>query len=156
MVLPQNVQVPTQQSLAFFSAGEPASAFEGSTGVVVLFCVAGRGMVEDGVRVLFPRLMVFVSTGKVAGPVVGGTTQTFPGFETVLRDVDAMQIGGPAPAAEIDFDDAQHVHVPRGAAAQPCSAVAVPSGPPCLAGSDGPLRSSQCSTTVDEFQSSVQ
>ena len=28
-----------------------------------------------------------VSTGKVAGPVVGGTSQTFPGFETVLRDV---------------------------------------------------------------------
>ena len=46
-----------------------------------------------------------------------------------------MQFGGTAPAAETDFDDAQYVHVPRGAAAQPCSAVAVPSGPPCLAGS---------------------
>ena len=32
-VLPQNMLVPSQQSLAF-SAGEPASAFEGSTGVV--------------------------------------------------------------------------------------------------------------------------
>ena len=30
---PQNVQVPSQQSLVFFFAGEPASAFEGSTGV---------------------------------------------------------------------------------------------------------------------------
>ena len=76
-----------------------------------------------------------MSTGKVAGPVVGGTAQTFPGFKTDLRDVDAMQFGGTAPAAETDFDDAQYVHVPRGAAAQPCSAVAVPSGHPCLAGS---------------------
>ena len=33
-VLPQNILVPSQQSLAFFSAGEPASAFEGSTGVL--------------------------------------------------------------------------------------------------------------------------
>ena len=46
-----------------------------------------------------------------------------------------MQFGGPAPAAETDFDGAQHVHVPRGAGAQPCSAVVVPSEPPCLAGS---------------------
>ena len=76
-----------------------------------------------------------VSSGKVAGPVVGGTAQMFAGFETDLRDVDATQFGGSAPAAETDFDGAQCVHVPRGAAAEFCSAVAVPSGPPGLVGS---------------------
>ena len=32
--LPQNILVPSQQSLAFFSTGEPASVFEGTAGVV--------------------------------------------------------------------------------------------------------------------------
>ena len=51
-------------------------------------------MVEDGVGVLFPQVAGLVSSGKVAGPVVGGTAQTFAGFETDLRDVDATQFGG--------------------------------------------------------------
>ena len=74
-----------------------------------------------------------VSSGKVAGPVAGGTAQTLSVFETDLRDVDATQFGGSA--AETDFDYAQCVHVPRGAAAQFGGAVAVPSGPPGRAGS---------------------
>ena len=50
-----------------------------------------------------------VSSGKVAVPAVGGTAPTFAGFETDLRDVDASQFGGSAPAAETDFGGAQCV-----------------------------------------------
>ena len=38
--------------------------------------------------------------------------------------MDATQFVGSARAAQTDFDGAQCVHVPRGAAAQFCSAVA--------------------------------
>ena len=96
-----------------------------------------------------------VSSGKVAGPVAGGTAQMFSGFETDLRDVEryATQFCRSAPAAETDFGGAQCVsgagpsrsdpkcgrrevaNVQRGAAAQFGGAVAVPSGPPGRAGS---------------------
>ena len=81
MVLPQNILVPSQQSLAFFSAGEPASAFEGSSGVVA-GTVPRRWNGNGGGRHRGPVSQVagIVSTGKVGGPVVGGTTQSFPGF----------------------------------------------------------------------------
>ena len=127
---------PQSAKPGLFSAGEPASAFEGSSGVVAgteLRRWNGNGGGQR--RGPVSQVAGLVSSGKVAGPVVGGTAQTFACFETDLRDVDAMQFGGSAPAAETDFDYAQCVHAPRGAAAQPCSAVAVPSGPPGLVGS---------------------
>ena len=124
---------PQSAKPGLFSAGEPASAFEGSSGVVA-GTVLRRWNGNGGGRRRGPVSQVagLVSSGKVAGPVVGGTAQTFAGFETDLRDVDATQFGGSAPAAETDFDG---VHVPRGAAAQFGSAFAVPSGPPGFVGS---------------------
>ena len=115
----------------------------------VLWCVAGMGKVEDGVGPVF-QVTGAVSSGKVAGPVAGGTAQMFSGFETDLRDVEryATQFCGSAPAAETDFGGAQCVpgagpsrsdpkcgqrevaNVQRGAAARFGGAVAVPSGPP--------------------------
>ena len=59
-VLPQNILVPSQQSLAFFLQENPP-LFLQETQVLwqVLLCVAGMGKVEDGVGVLvsmFPVL----------------------------------------------------------------------------------------------------
>ena len=117
-----------------FSAGEPASAFEGSTGVVagaVLRRWNGNGGGRR--RGTVSQVAGPVSSGKVARLVAGGTAQTFAGFETDLRDVDATQFGGSAPAAETDCGGAQCgqrevANVPRGAAAHFGGAVAVLSG----------------------------
>ena len=58
-VLPQNILVPSQQSLAFFLQENPPLLLKDLQVLwQVLCCVAGMGMVEDGVGVLFSRLLV--------------------------------------------------------------------------------------------------
>ena len=133
---PSEYYGPLSAKPGLFSAGEPASASEGSSGVVA-GTVLRRWNGNGGGRRRGPVSQVAgtVSTGKVACPVSGGTAQTFPGFETDLRDVDATQFGGSAPVVETDLDYVQCVHAPRDAAAQLCSAVVVPSRPPGLVGS---------------------
>ena len=118
---------PQSAKPGLFSAGEPASAFEGSSGVVA-GTVLRRWNGNGGGRRWGP-----VSRVAGPGPAVGGTVQTFAGFETDLRGVDATQFGGSAPAAETDCGGAQCgqrevANVPRGAAAHFGGAVAVLSG----------------------------
>ena len=98
-VLPQNILVPSQQSLAFISAGEPASTFEGSTGVMA-GAVLRRWNGNGGGRRWGPvsRVACHVSTGKVFGPVSG----------YVESDPGNMQFCGAVTApcgAETDFSD---------------------------------------------------
>ena len=124
MVLPQNILVPCQQSLA----GEPASAFEGSSGVVA-GTVMRRWNGNGGRRRWGPVSGVagLVSSGKVFGPVSGyvesdsGNTQfcgaltAFGGAETDLSDTQSVpsgaeteQVHGALSAAvETDLEDAQ-------------------------------------------------
>ena len=71
-VLPQNIFGPQSAKPSLFSAGEPASAFEGSSGVVA-GTVLRRWNGNGGGRRRGPVSQVagLVSSGKVAGPVVG-------------------------------------------------------------------------------------
>ena len=64
-VLPQNVLVPSQQSLAFFLQENPPLLLKDLLVLwQVLCCVAGMGMVEDGVWVLVSsHLLPVVETG---------------------------------------------------------------------------------------------
>ena len=87
LVLPQNVQVPSQQSLAFFLQENPPLLLKDLQVLwQVLFCVAGTGMVEDGVRVLFPRLLVLcqlersLSFNVIAWICAQSTTDHHPGL----------------------------------------------------------------------------
>ena len=66
MVLARNTLVPGQQSLAFFSAGEPASVFTGTVGVV-----AGTGS-------LIVRRWSGRGGGRRGGPGIAGS-QSSPG-----------------------------------------------------------------------------
>ena len=92
-VLPQNILVPSQQSLAFFSAGEAASVFQGYAGVVA-GTVVRRWNGKGGGRRWGPVFQVTgaVSSGKIAGPVAGGTLQMFSGFETDLRETHSFVV----------------------------------------------------------------
>ena len=59
MVLPQNILVPCQQSLAFFLQENPPLLLKDLQVLwQVLFFVVGMGTVEDGVGALFPGLLV--------------------------------------------------------------------------------------------------
>ena len=75
-VLPQNILFPSQQCLAFFSAGEPASVFTGTAGVVAGTdnFVVRRWNGKGGGRRWGPGVQSTgaVSSGKVLGPVAGG------------------------------------------------------------------------------------
>ena len=91
-VLPQNILVPSQQSLAFFFAGEPAYIFTGIAGVVAgadSFVTRrwngkergrrwGRGVQSSSGAACF---------GKVLGPVAGGA-------ETDLTDAQFLWCSG--------------------------------------------------------------
>ena len=107
---PSEYSGPQSAKAGLFSAGEPASVFQGFTGVVAGTVVL-RWNGNGGGRRWGPVFQATgaASSGKVAGPVTGGTAQTFAGIETDLRDVDATQFGGSAPAAETDFGGAQRV-----------------------------------------------
>ena len=132
-VPPQNILVHSQQSLAFFSAGEPASVFTGTAGVVAGTdnFVMRRWNGKGGGRRWGPGIQVSgaVSSGKVLGLVSG----------YVESDFGNMQFCGPVTApsgAESEFSDTQFCGAlasPSGAEtdlhdAQFCGAVVAPSG----------------------------
>ena len=119
----QNTLVPSQQSLAFFSAREPASVFTGTVGVV-----AGTGSLitrrwngggggrRGGPGIAGSQLSPgAVSVEQVSAPVLLGESVScgvvsesgiHAGFENTLDDADFAGAG-----AENDFHDA-HVVVP--------------------------------------------
>ena len=122
MVLLENTLVPSQQSLAFFSAGEPASVFTGTAGVVagtgslIMRRWNGRG---GGGRRGGPGIAGSQSSPgafsleQVSAPVLLGETDSCgvvsessiqAGFENSLEDADFAVAG-----AENDFNDAQVV-----------------------------------------------
>ena len=112
---PSECSGPQSAKPGLFSAGEPASVFAGTAGVV-----AGTGSLimrrwnrKGGGRRWGPVFQVTgaVSSGKVAGPCAGGAAQMFSGSETDLRDVEryATQFCCSAPAVETDFGGAQCV-----------------------------------------------
>ena len=109
---------PQSAKPGLFSAGEPASAFEGSSGVVA-GTVLRRWNGNGGGRRQGPVSQVagILSTGKVAGPVVGGA-------ETELSDAQFCV----PPGSETDLSG-----VERGDT-QFCGAVSAPAGPLCRAG----------------------
>ena len=120
MVLPQNTLGSSQQSLSFFSAGEPASVFTGTAGVVAGTdsFVTRRWNGRGGGRRWSPGVQSSsgaFSLEQVSAPVLLGEIDSCgvvsessiqSGFENSLEDAGFAVAG-----AESDFHDA-HVVVP--------------------------------------------
>ena len=130
---------PQSAKPGLFSVREPASAFEGSSGVVAC-TVLRRWNGNGGGRRQGPVSQVagILSSGKVAGPVVGGA-------ETEFNDAQFCV----PPGSESDFSG-----VERGGT-QFCGAVSVPAGRLCRAGRFA-VRGSDVSPAAEDTFSGTQ
>ena len=146
-VLPQNILVPSQHSLAFFLQENPPPFFKDMQVLwQVLWCVAGMGKVEDGIGVLFSRLLVLCLLerlrvlllvelrrcsldSRVICETESGMQRSFVVLRLRRRLILAVRSAYPVQAPPAPTGQREVANVQRGAAAQSGGAVAVPSGP---------------------------